>query len=54
MEAGGNWWKGAAIHQIYPRSFNDANGDGVGDLAGVGRRLDHVASLGVAEFIARN
>lgn len=41
------WWRGAAIYQIYPRSFADANGDGVGDLAGITARLDHVASLGV-------
>jgi len=41
------WWKGAAIYQIYPRSFADTNGDGVGDLPGVTQHLDHVASLGV-------
>ena len=41
------WWKGAAIYQIYPRSFMDANGDGIGDLAGITSRLDHVARLGV-------
>ena len=41
------WWRGAAIYQIYPRSFMDANGDGIGDLPGITRRLDHVASLGV-------
>ena len=41
------WWKGAVIYQIYPRSFMDSNGDGVGDLAGITVRLDHVASLGV-------
>ncbi len=41
------WWKGAVIYQIYPRSFQDANGDGIGDLAGITGRLDHVASLGV-------
>lgn len=41
------WWKGAAIYQIYPRSFMDANGDGIGDLPGITARLDHVASLGV-------
>jgi alpha-glucosidase len=41
------WWRGAAIYQIYPRSFADANGDGIGDLAGITAQLDHVASLGV-------
>jgi len=41
------WWKGAAIYQIYPRSFADTNGDGIGDLAGITRHLDYVASLGV-------
>ena len=41
------WWRGAVIYQIYPRSFQDSDGDGVGDLAGIARRLDHVASLGV-------
>jgi alpha-glucosidase len=41
------WWKGAVIYQIYPRSFQDSNGDGVGDLPGITSRLAHVASLGV-------
>jgi alpha-glucosidase len=41
------WWRGAAIYQIYPRSFSDANGDGIGDLPGIAARLDHVAGLGV-------
>lgn len=41
------WWRGAVIYQIYPRSFLDANGDGVGDLPGIIERLDYVASLGV-------
>jgi len=41
------WWRGAAIYQIYPRSFLDTNGDGVGDLPGITARLDHVAALGV-------
>jgi len=42
-----NWWRGGVIYQIYPRSFADSNGDGIGDLAGVTARLDYVASLGV-------
>jgi alpha-glucosidase len=41
------WWRGAVIYQIYPRSFMDTDGDGVGDLPGIVDRLDHVASLGV-------
>ncbi len=42
-----DWWRGAVIYQIYPRSFFDSDGNGVGDLAGVTAKLDHVASLGV-------
>ncbi|WP_019950960.1 glycoside hydrolase family 13 protein [Kushneria aurantia] len=41
------WWRDAVIYQIYPRSFMDANGDGMGDLAGVTERLDYLAALGV-------
>ncbi|QEM82789.1 alpha-glucosidase [Halomonas binhaiensis] len=41
------WWRGGVIYQIYPRSFMDANGDGIGDLRGIIERLDYVASLGV-------
>ncbi|MDI1325543.1 MAG: alpha-amylase family glycosyl hydrolase [Brevundimonas sp.] len=41
------WWRGAVIYQVYPRSFADTNGDGVGDLAGVAAHLEHIASLGV-------
>jgi alpha-glucosidase len=41
------WWRGASIYQIYPRSFLDTNGDGVGDLPGILAKLDYVASLGV-------
>ncbi|WP_372839681.1 alpha-amylase family glycosyl hydrolase [Phaeovulum sp.] len=40
------WWRGAVVYQIYPRSFQDSNGDGVGDLAGITARLEHVAQLG--------
>ena len=42
-----SWWRGCVIYQIYPRSFRDSNGDGVGDLAGITAKLDYVASLGV-------
>jgi alpha-glucosidase len=41
------WWRGAVIYQIYPRSFADSNDDGVGDLPGITAKLDYVASLGV-------
>ncbi|MEM6477020.1 MAG: alpha-amylase family glycosyl hydrolase [Pseudomonadota bacterium] len=41
------WWRGAVIYQIYPRSFLDTDGDGIGDLKGVVEGLDYVASLGV-------
>jgi len=42
-----NWWRGGVIYQIYPRSYADSNGDGIGDLAGVTSKLDYVAALGV-------
>jgi glycosidase len=42
-----SWWRDAVIYQIYPRSFQDSDGDGVGDLRGIERRLDHLAWLGV-------
>ena len=41
------WWKAAVVYQVYPRSFADADGDGVGDLRGIIDHLDHVAGLGI-------
>ena len=41
------WWQTGAIYQIYPRSFQDTNGDGVGDVKGIERRLDYLVGLGV-------
>ncbi len=42
-----NWWRGAVIYQVYPRSYQDTNGDGIGDIKGITRRLSYIASLGV-------
>ena len=42
-----NWWRGSVTYQIYPRSFQDSNGDGIGDIAGITQRLPYVAALGV-------
>ncbi len=42
-----DWWRGAVIYQIYPRSYQDSNGDGIGDLKGITARLPYVAALGV-------
>ena len=41
------WYKGAVIYQVYPRSFQDTNGDGIGDLKGIISRIDYIKSLGV-------
>ncbi len=41
------WWKEAVVYQVYPRSFQDSNGDGIGDLNGITRRLDYLKKLGV-------
>lgn len=42
-----NWWKNAVLYEVYPRSFQDTNGDGIGDLNGITQRLDYLKSLGV-------
>ena len=42
-----NWWESAIIYQIYPRSFQDSNADGIGDLQGITSRLDYISNLGV-------
>ena len=47
MTTGNPWWRGGVIYQIYPRSYFDANADGVGDLRGITEKLDYVASLNV-------
>ncbi len=47
-EPGHTWWRDGVLYQIYPRSYMDTNGDGVGDLRGITERLDHLAWLGVA------
>src|SRR3972149_2904085 len=41
------WWKEAVVYQIYPRSFKDSNGDGIGDLKGITSELDYLKGLGV-------
>jgi oligo-1,6-glucosidase len=45
--AGRKWWKEAVVYQVYPRSFKDNDGDGIGDLKGILSKLDYIKSLGV-------
>jgi alpha-glucosidase len=47
QKSNADWWRGAVIYQVYPRSFQDTDGDGIGDLKGVTERLPYIASLGV-------
>jgi len=47
LDKDADWWRGAVIYQIYPRSYQDSNGDGIGDLGGIVQRLPYIASLGV-------
>ena len=42
-----NWWKESIVYQIYPKSFNDSNGDGIGDIRGIIEKLDYLKELGV-------
>ena len=41
------WWKESVVYQVYPRSFADSNGDGIGDLAGITGKLDYLKELGI-------
>ena len=47
QQSGRDWWQNAVIYEIYPRSFQDSNGDGIGDLNGITQRLDYLQELGV-------
>jgi oligo-1,6-glucosidase len=47
QQAGTPWWRSAVVYQVYPRSFSDSNGDGIGDLAGITSRVPYLAELGV-------
>ncbi|PMY59466.1 alpha-glucosidase, partial [Pseudomonas sp. FW126-L8] len=42
-----DWWRDAVVYQVYPRSFADSDGDGIGDLSGVTAHVDHLVRLGV-------
>ena len=53
MTAAIQWWQKAVVYQVYPRSFQDTDGDGIGDLKGITQRLDYIKKLG-AEVIWLN
>ena len=42
------WWQNSVVYQIYPRSFQDSNGDGIGDIQGIIKRLDYLQELGIS------
>ena len=42
-----SWWKDSVVYQIYPKSFQDSNGDGIGDIPGIISRLDYLEKLGI-------
>ncbi|EUJ44613.1 oligo-1,6-glucosidase [Listeria riparia FSL S10-1204] len=42
-----DWWKQSVVYQIYPKSFNDSNGDGIGDIQGIIEKLDYLNKLGI-------
>ena len=47
LKGDANWWRQATIYQIYPRSFADVNGDGLGDIKGITSRVDYLHKLGI-------
>ena len=42
-----DWWRKSVVYQVYPKSFNDSNGDGLGDLLGIDQKIDYLANLGI-------